>query len=825
MRFIPQDIRFAARLLWKQKVFAVAVVVTVAACIGANATIFSVVNAVLLRALPFPDSDRLVTLMNSYPKAGVERATNGVPDYFDRRRETDVFEEQALYRERGQTVGGEGQPERVQAFQVTPSIFGVLRAQAVRGRLLSEADGEVGQERKVVIAYSLWQRAFAGSDDAIGKDLRVNGIPHTVVGVLPEDFMFLTREAELWLPVAFAPAEKSDDRRHSNNWHMIARLKPGRTIAQAQAQIDALNARNMERFPQFREILVNAGFHTKVLSTHADLVRDVRATLYLLWGGVALVLIIGCVNLTNLMLVRSSARTREMATRHALGAGRGRLARQLVTEATMLTVAGAVVGLAASYWALQILVAGALAGLPRADEIALDGQVVGFTLALALAVGLAISVVPMLSLHRMNLNQAIREEGRSGTAGRRARLVRRVLVASQVAFAFMLLVAAGLLLASFRRVLQVDPGFNTQSVLTGNVSLPQSRYADDAARRAFMNRALERVRSLPGVVEAGATSTIPFGGSNSDSVIVAEGYEMKPGESLVSPTQIIATDGYFEALQVPLVAGRFFTDGDTERAPRVIIIDEQLARRFWPGQSPLGRRMWQPDDVREFTTGPGPTARFYTIVGVVRRVSIGGLVETADDFRHGAYYFPYPQSPESFMTLAIRTAGSPESLTAAVRREISAIDPELPFYSVRTIAELMERSLANRRTPMMLAVAFGAVALMLAAVGIYGVLAYQVTQRTREMGIRMALGSDAGAIFRLVIGEGAALLAVGFVLGLAGVFALRRSLATQLYEVQPMDPPVVGLVAAVLCIVGLIACAVPARRASRINPLVALTDQ
>ena len=825
MRKLQQDIRFAARLLWKQKVFSAAVIVTLAACIGANATIFSVVDAVLLRALPFPDADRLVTLMNSYPKAGVERGINGVPDYFDRRRETDVFEEQALYRERGQTVGGEGQPERLEAFQVTPSIFRVLKAEAFRGRLLGDADGEVGQERKVVIAYSLWQRMFAGREDAVGKDLRVNGVPHTVVGVLPPDFTFLRREAELWVPVAFAPADKSDDRRHTNNWQMIARLKPGRTIAQAQAQIDALNARNLERFPQFRDILVNAGFHTQVVSTHADLVRDVRATLYLLWGGVAFVLLIGCVNLTNLMLVRSSVRIREMATRHALGAGRGRLARQLLTEATMLTIAGSAVGLAASYWAVQLLAAGPLAVLPRASEIGLDGRVVGLTLGLALLVGLAISAVPMLSLRRMNLNQAIREEGRSGTAGRGGRLVRRVLVASQVAFAFMLLVAAGLLLASFRRVLQVDPGFNTASVLTGNVSLPPSRYADDAARRAFMNRALERVRALPGVVQAGATSTIPFGGSNNDSVILAEGYQMKPGESLVSPSQITATHGYFEALQVPLLAGRFFTDGDTESAPQVIVVDEQLAKRFWPGQSPIGRRMWRPDDVREFTTGPGATARFYTIVGVVARVSIGGLVESADDFRHGAYYFPYAQNPEPFMTLAIRTAGERASLTSAVRREISSIDPELPVYSVRTVEELMERSLTNRRTPMLLAIAFGAVALMLAAVGIYGVLAYQVTQRTREMGIRMALGSDAGGIFRLVIGEGAALLGAGFVLGLLGVFALRRALSTQLYEVQPLDPAVVGLVTAVLCMVGLVACAVPARRASRINPLVALTDQ
>ncbi|MGH9315194.1 MAG: ABC transporter permease, partial [Vicinamibacterales bacterium] len=607
MTQLVQDLRFAARLLFKQKGFAISAVLTLAACIGANATIFSVVNAVLLRALPFPDAGQLVTVMNSYPKAGVERASNGVPDYFDRRRETDVFEEQALYRQRGQTIGTESQPERVQGFQVTPSIFRVLKAEPHRGRLLTDADGEVGQERKVVLAYSLWQRLFGGRDDAIGKDLRVNGVPHAIVGVLPEDFLFLTREAEMWLPVAFAPADKADDRRHSNNWQMIARLKPGRTVDQAQAQLDALNARNMERFPQFKEILINAGFHTKAVSTQADLVRDVRATLFLLWGGVAFVLLIGCVNMTNLMLVRSSARLKELATRHALGAGRGRLARQFLTETTLLTLAGAVFGLAGAYWALRLLLAGPLAELPRAGEIGLDGQVVGFTVALAFVVGIAISLIPIVTVHRMNLSQAIREEGRSGTAGRGARVLRRVLVASQIAFAFMLLIAAGLLLASFQRVLAVDPGFKTDHILTGNVNMPASRYKDDAALRTFMARALERIRALPGVVQAGATTTIPFGGSNSDSVILAEGYQMKPGESLISPHQIDATPGYFEALQVPLVAGRFFNDGDTDASPRVIIVDDQLANRFWPGTSPIGRRMWQPKDVKEFATGPGPT--------------------------------------------------------------------------------------------------------------------------------------------------------------------------------------------------------------------------
>ena len=824
MSHLLQDIKFGLRLLWKQKGFALTTILTLAACIGANATIFSVVNAVLLRSLPFPEAERLVTINNSYPGAGVERASNGVPDYFDRKRDVDAFEELALYRSRGMTIGQEGRPERVTGFEMTPSLFRVLRAQPFRGRLLNESDGVEGQARQIVISYALWQRIFAGRDDAVGKELRVQGAPYTIVGVLPREFVFMTAEAVVWLPLSFTAEDKSDGRRHSNSYQMLGRLKPGRSVEQAQQQIDALNARNMERFPQFKQILTNAGFRTRAFATQADLVRDVRATLYLLWGGVAFVLLIGCVNLTNLMLVRSSARMKELATRTALGAGRARLARQLLTETIMLTVVGGALGLGVAWGALQLLLAGPLADIPRAAEIGLDGQVIAFTIALAFAVGFGISLIPIVLMQRMNLNLAIREEGRSGTAGRGARFVRRALVASQVAFAFMLLIAAGLLLASFQKVLRVDPGFETANLLTGEVNMPASRYKDPELR-SLVARAVERMRTVPGVVNAGATSTIPYGGPDSDSVIMAEGYVMKPGESLISPAAITATPGYFEALKLPLLSGRFFNDSDTDASPKVIIIDDQLANRFWPGQSPIGRRMWQPNEVAELSNGPGPKSRFYQIVGVVRRVSLSGPGSSADDQRVGAYYFPFNQAPDSRMTFAVRTSVDPKSVVSAIRREVAALDPELPFYSVRTMPEIMAQSMTSRRTPTMLAVAFGVVALFLATIGIYGVLAYQVTQRKREMGIRLALGSEASGIFSLILREGATLLVIGFVAGLAGAFALRGTISAQLYDVQPMDPLVVAIMATILALVGLLACAIPARRAAKIDPLIALTEQ
>ncbi len=607
MERLVQDIRFAARVLWKDKGFALTAILTLGICIGANAGIFAVVNAVLLQPLPVPDAGQLVHMYNSYPGAGVsDRGSTGVPDYYDRLRETDVFQEQALYNTRGVTLGQEGNPQRITAMASTPSLLRLLQAHPLRGRLFTDEDGEEGRTHKAVLTYATWQRLFGGRDDAIGKDVRINGEPYAVVGVLPRGFSFLDPDIELWLPVAFTAEEKSDDSRHSNNWSYIGRLKPGASVEQARQEIDALNARNLDRFPAFKQILINAGFHTVVVPLQSYLVRDIRSTLMLLWGGVAFVLLIGAVNITNLMLVRSTARTRELATRHALGAGLGRIGRQLLTETVLLTLVGAVLGLALGAVGLRALVAFGVDQTPQGTAIAMDATVVGFTAALALIVGVLIGLVPILNLRNLNLGQAFREEGRSGTSSRKARATRRVLVTAQIAFAFMLLIGAGLMLASFRQILAVRPGFDTAQVLTGLVSPPAARYADDASLVSFDNRFLERVRALPGVRAAGLTSNLPLSGNYSDSVILAEGYVMKPGESLISPFQTRITPGYFEAMNVPLLRGRFFTASDDAEAPRVIIVDERLAARFWGTADPVGRRLWQPDSAQELSSGPGP---------------------------------------------------------------------------------------------------------------------------------------------------------------------------------------------------------------------------
>jgi putative ABC transport system permease protein len=820
------DLRFAARLLWKDRGFAATAIVTLAVCIGANAAIFAVVNSVLLQPLPVPHAEQLVHMSNEYPGAGVPegRGSTGVPDYFDRLRETDVFQEQALYNTRGVTLSGKGgEAERISSMVATPSMLRLLQVQPIRGRLFTEQDeGEIDKTHKAILTYASWQRWYGGQDSAIGSDIRLNGNPFTIVGVLPRDFTFLDPDVKLWTPIAFTAEEKSDDSRHSNNWSYIARLKPGATIEQARQQIDALNTRNLDRFPQLKQILINAGFHTLVVSLQPFLVREVRSTLYLLWGGVVFVLLVGAVNVTNLMLVRSSARMRELATRHALGAGLARIARQLLTETLLLAVAGGALGLGLGVAAVRALALLTLETTPQGTAVAIDRTVVLFTVALALGLTLLIALIPILGLRRMNLSQTFREEGRSGTAGQGARLTRRGLVAAQVAFAFMLLIGAGLMLASFQRVLAVNPGFDASHVLTGTVNPPSSRYKGDDSVRTFWNRFADDVRALPGVQAAGLTSNIPLSGDTSDSVILAEGYVMTKGESLISPFQGAVSPGYFEAMNIPLKRGRYFTASDDERAAHVVIVDERLAARFWKGQDPVGRRMWKPDSPDDLAKGPGPKTTYYTVVGVVGNIRLTGLTEKEPV---GAYYFPYAQNTQRGMVLAVRTAGDPATIAGSIREIVRRVDPELPFYSVKPMAQRVDESLVNRRTPMLLASLFGGIALFLAAVGIYGVLAYQVAQRRKEIGIRIALGSDGRRIFSLIVSEGLTLLAVGVGVGLAGAFAIRTAMATQLYGVQPMDPIVLALVTVVLGVVAFFACAVPARRAARIDPLVALTDQ
>ncbi len=548
---------------------------------------------------------------------------------------------------------------------------------------------------------------------------------------------------------------------------------------------------------------------------------EVKATLYLMWGGSLFVLLIGCVNVANLVLVRSRVRLKELAMRLALGAGRWRIARQLITESLLLTLVSAFAGLAVGSLALQALGTLSLQDFPRGSEIALDGVVIASSLALAAAIGIVLGLIPVAAVLPLNLTTVLREEGRGGTAARGARTLRRALVALQVAFAFVLLIGAGLLFASFRRVLAVDPGFNPDGVMTASIYLPPARHKDEAAVNAFRDEALRRMRGIPSVKAAGATDTIPFGGNNSNSVIFAEGHVMAPGESVISPARVHITPGYFEAMGVRLVHGRFFTDADRKGGLPVIIVDDKLANRFWPGQDPVGRRMYEPTSVDDVLKITDKTV-FLTVVGVVHEMTLHTLTEGATTV--GEVFKPMSQETPRNMTFAVQTAGNPTAVAGAMRGVISQLDRELPVSDLQSMDDWMDKSLVTRRSPVVLSLTFGAVALFLSAIGIYGVLAYLVTQRRKEIGIRLALGSSNGAIFELVLREGLVLIGAGLVLGAIGAVLLRKSLESQLFGIRASDPRVLAIVTMVLALVAVIACAVPARRATKIDPIVALTE-
>jgi predicted permease len=822
MATVFRDIRFAIRLLAKDKSFAVTTLLTLAICIGANTAMFSIVRSVLFKPLPFPGSERVVLLYNSYPNAGAPRVGAAVPDYYDREAAVPALDEPALFRQEGMTFGDENGAQRLTTLRATPSFFRLVQAQPVLGRIFTDDEDQPGKDAKALLSYGFWQRALGGQPSAVGRSIRLNGRAFDVVGVLPPAFTFLQNDIDLFVPAAFAPADKADDRRHSNNWQMVGRLKTGATIEQVRQQVDALNAKNDDRFPEFRQVLKDARFHTVVVLLQDDVVRDVRAMLYLLWGGVLFVLVIGCVNIANLVIVRASGRSREMATRHAIGGDLTRLARQLFTETTLLALVGAAVGVLLGWWAIRSVAALNLDQLPRGYEISVDRVTIAVIAALTMAVGALIGLAPVLRLWRMDLNIELREDGRGGTSGRRANLIRRVLAMAQVAIALVLLIGAGLLLASFRAVLRLDLGFQPENVATAAVNLPATSYKDAPALVTFEQRALQAIRAIPEVEAAGSTSLLPFSGNINANVIMAEGYVMKPGESLLAPSTAFVSAGYFEAMHVQLVRGRLFDERDTATAPKTIIVDNRLARKFWPDRDPVGRRMYTPTDPKDLFKIT-PETQFLTVVGVIKEVQ---LTDPRADFTPiGTCYFPFEQlaGASRSLTLVVKTRTASSTIANSVRSRIASLDPQLPVFRARSMQAWIDLALVGRRGFMLIALAFGVVALLLSAVGIYGVLAYTVSQRRREIGVRMALGSTAGRVFTLVLGEGLRILTIGLGVGLTLSVLVGQLMKNQLFSVAPLSPVVITLVTLALSVVALVASTIPAWRASRVNPVAVLT--
>ena len=813
-----RELKHAIRFLIRSKGFASAVIVTLSACIGVNVAIFAIVNSVLLRPLPFPDSDRIVLMSNRYPKAGVgNQFISSSGDYFDRREKVTALADQALFKFSDETIDINGAAQREKAMTATPSLFDLLQVAPMLGRTFSEAEGEIGSEQKVVLSYGLWQQMFGGDSGALGREVRLDGRPFTVVGVMPQNFVFVDPEVRMWIPAAFTAEEKTVH--HNNDWYSIGRLKPGATIQQVQAQIDALNAANLEKLPQFKELLVNAGFHTSVEPLQEMVVRDVRSVLNLLWAGSAFVLLIGVLNVANLAVARLSLRKKEFATRMALGAGRAQLLRQFMTENLLLAALSCVGGVIIGASALRVIGWAGLNHFPRAYEVSVDSHVVWVAVLMALAAVALLSSLSIVGISIRGFHNILRDNERTGTASN-ARPVRQALVVAQVGFAFALLVGAGLLLASFRKLLRVDPGYRRDNIVTASLSAPGNKYNTDTQRELLVRRSLEAVRGIPGIVSSGASTGVPLQDNYNNSVILAEGYVMKPGESVISPIRLSVTPGYVETMGISLVRGRYFKDSDDAHSPLVVMVDEKLAKRFWGDRDPVGQKMYEPDaDALAITDR---TLR-YTVVGVVRSVRLEDLSGRGN--QEGAYYFPFSQRPSNDYTVAVRTAGDGAAVEPAMRAQIAAIEPEMPLFDVRTMAQREELSLSSRRTSMLLGLAFGVLALLLAALGIYGVLAYLVAQRRKEIGIRVALGSTHSGIVKLVIREGFALVGIGLVLGVIGSISLRTVIEKEIYGVAPLDPLVLGGAALLFAVVALLACFVPARRATQVDPVVVLSEQ
>jgi putative ABC transport system permease protein len=798
MRTLLQDVRYAARVLVRQPGFAAVAVLTLALGVGANTAIFSVVNAVLLRPLPFAEPDQLVRVYEKRPKLGRTRNVVSAPDFIDWRGQSQTFDSMAAYNGWGASLTGDGEPQRITGALASADLFRVLRAEPMLGRAFAAEEDRPGAPRVVVISHGLWRRRFGADPSAVGKAVTLGGEPYTVVGVMPPAFQFPDPETEVWAPLALDPQDQSS--RGSHYLSVVARLKTGVTREQAQAEMDAIAGRLEQQYQ------VNTGHGVNVFALHDEVVGGVRKSLFVLLGAVGFVLLIACANVANLLLARGAARQAEIAVRTALGASRWRVVRQLLTESLLLFVWGGALGLLLAVWGVDLFVALSPPGTPRVHEIRADAWVFGFTFLVSLATGVVFGLLPALQASKPDLHAALKEGGRDRLGGGSRTRLRGLLVVAEVASAVVLLVGAGLLLKSFVRLRQVSPGFDTANVLTMQLSLPPSRYRDGASQAAFFRQLLQRVEALPGVRAAGAVAGLPLTGNMASRYFEIEGRPPRPAGEGLNANFNLASPGYFRALGVPLVSGRQFDERDASGAPEVVVVNETMARRFWPDEDPLGKRL-------RIANNP-----WRTVVGVVADVKNDGLsAEPKPEM-----FYPLLQSPLPFMTLVVRTDTDPKTLAAAVGREVRAVDADEPVYDVKTMDERLAESVSPQRLTTLLVGVFAALAMTLAGVGIYGVISYSVAQRTREMGVRMALGAQKGDVLKLVLRQGLLLALAGVLIGLAGAFALTRVMSGLLYGVSVTDPATFAGVAVMLTAVALVACLVPALRAARVDPMVAL---
>ncbi len=809
MESLLQDIRYAFRVLRRSPGFTIVAVLALALGIGATTAIFSVVDAVILKPLPYRDPGQLVQLWMRFTNIGIPNDQNWVsaPEFVDL-QQNNSFSQIAAIDDQSYNINISGAPERIEAAVVSASFFPLLGVQAQLGRVFLPEEGRAGHEQVVLLSDGLWRRRFGADRGVLGRKLVMNGQSREIVGVLPPGFQ-MPRDAEVWTPLVFAAADLAPDNRGSHGLRAIARIKPGLTFAQARADMAAVSSRIIEQNPTYPYKDYN--FAVILVPLLEQQIGDIKMALWVMMGAVSLVLLIACGNVANLLLARASARQREIAVRQALGVGRWRLTRQLLTESVLLALAGGAAGLALAFGALRLLVAATATSFPRVAETHLDPGVLMFTLLVSLATGILFGLAPAFQAARHDTHDTLKEGGR-GIVGGASQGLRSALVVGELALSLALLAGSGLLIRSFLRLQQVDAGFRADGVLTMRVSLPEQKYAKPEQTRAFYRELLDRVRQLPGVDAAGAANGLPLGGTGWSGTTTIDTQAVPEKDRSPETDQRPVTAGYFEAMGIPLVRGRYFDRRDIETAAPVAIVDETLARTYWPGEDAIGKRIKQGD--RE------SSAPWRVVVGVVRHVRY----RTLESPSRVEFYWPYPQTDFALgsMSLAIHTGADPRMLANAVQKQVSALDPDQPVYRIRTMQELMAESVARRRLSMFLLAIFAGVALLLAAVGIYGVMSYTVAQRAHEMGIRMALGARGKNILWLVLGQSLWLTGAGLLIGLAGSLLLTHLLATLLFDVKASDPFTYLLVALFLAAVAQVASFLPAWRATTIDPVTAL---
>jgi putative ABC transport system permease protein len=812
-----QDLRLAFRGLIKTPGFTFVAIVTVALAIGANTTVFSLVNALLIRPLPYKNPQKLVLLWEKFSAQGLDRIPVSAPEYFDYEKEIKSLEIAGFdYTDLNLTAGE--MPERIAGAVVTPSLFPVLGVEPIRGRTFTRNEFGEGNDNVVVISERLWKRRFNSDPEFVGKQLSLNGRSFTVIGIMSAKFQFplplfnvqggtFGQQVDIWKPIAFTKNELES--RGSRSYGIVGRLKPGVSLSQAQAELDTIIAAWFARFPDSYDPATRFG--GTLYKFHEQVVGGMQTALVILLGAVALVLLIACANLTTMLLARAGAREREFAIRVALGAGPARLLRQMLTESVLLALIGGTAGALLAIWGLDLLRSIGSHTVPRIAEANLDLRVLLVTLVASVVTGILFGLVPALASAKPELTEALKEGGRGSTTGARRNRVRNALVISEVALAVVLLVGASLLLKSFARLQNVDPGFEPRNVLTMEISLPVAKYARGKPVTDFYAEMIRRVQALPGVEAASLTSILPLSGTNSDNSFAIEGRD--PVQEKVFPDEEIrsVTDSYFKVLKVPLVQGRFFDERDNADTPPVVIINQAFARKWFPNQDAIGKKITF-DDPRK------PDPKWVTIVGSVGDIRHQGLeVEAKPE-----YYLPHPQNPYRGMILAVRSKQDPRSLAESIRREIRQLDPEIPAANVRTLEDVASDSIAPRRLSVVLISVFAAVALVLASVGIYGVMSFLVVQRTHEIGVRMALGAQRADVLRLVVGHGMKLVLIGSAIGLLGALISTRALSAMLYRVGVFDLTSFAGVTVALALVALLASYLPALRATRADPMIAL---